>query len=136
MIKRENTNSTLQPLYPMSVVNDSFNKHSQARAIDKSCAPKPENARHVHLTQKMYLPYERTKRFDIFITYIFFYEAFFLTNKVCIQFVTISLNLSNPLSARCLSIYICSSHFPNSDPTVLKSLAKSNGPEWWPGRGS
>jgi hypothetical protein len=62
LIKRESTNSTLQPLYPMSVVNDSFNKHSQARAIDKSCAPKPENAQHIQPTQKMYLPYERTRR--------------------------------------------------------------------------
>lgn len=47
----------------MSVVNDSFNKHSQARSIDQASAPKPENNRYVHLTQKMYLPYERTRRY-------------------------------------------------------------------------
>jgi len=62
LIRRENTNSTLQPLYPISIVNDSFKRHTQARAIDKRNEPKPENARHVHLTQKMYLPYERTRK--------------------------------------------------------------------------
>ena len=37
LVRRENTNSTLQPLYPMSVVNDSFNRHLQAKAIESRC---------------------------------------------------------------------------------------------------
>jgi hypothetical protein len=36
------------------VVNDSFRKHLEAKAIDHSKPPKPELAQHVHLTQKMY----------------------------------------------------------------------------------
>jgi hypothetical protein len=54
LLRRNNTNSSLQPLYPMSVVNDSFRKHLEAKAIDHSKPPKPELAQHVHLTQKMY----------------------------------------------------------------------------------
>lgn len=61
LVRRDNTNASLQPLYPMSVVNDSFKKHLEAKAIDRSKPPKPELAQHVHLTQKMYLPYERTR---------------------------------------------------------------------------
>jgi hypothetical protein len=34
LIRRDNTNSTQQPLYPVSVVNDSFRKHLEAKAID------------------------------------------------------------------------------------------------------
>ena len=54
LVRRNNTNSSEQPLYPMSVVNDSFQRHLEARAIDHGRAPKPENAQDAHYTQKMY----------------------------------------------------------------------------------
>jgi hypothetical protein len=63
LIRRENRSKTLQPMYPMSVVNDSFHRHLEAKAIEASAKPKAEDAQRVHLTQKMYLPYERTRRF-------------------------------------------------------------------------
>lgn len=54
LVRRNNTNSSEQPLYPMSVVNDSFQRHLEARAIDHGRPAKPENAQDAHYTQKMY----------------------------------------------------------------------------------
>jgi len=65
LVHRETTNSTLQPLYPMSVVNDSFNRHLIAKATADAHKPKPEHDRtgpDRHPTQVMYLPYARTRR--------------------------------------------------------------------------
>jgi hypothetical protein len=34
LVRRQNVNSTKQPMYPMSVVNNSFTKHLEAKAIE------------------------------------------------------------------------------------------------------
>ena len=62
LVRRENTSKTQQPLYPVSVVNDSFHRHLEAKAIDSSSRPKSRDAQREHPTQRMYLPYERTRR--------------------------------------------------------------------------
>lgn len=63
LVVREVTNSTPQALYPMSVVTDSFRRHTEAKAIDARHQPK---AAHAHVpplrhSQRMYLPYSRTR---------------------------------------------------------------------------
>ena len=63
LILRENCNNTLQPLYPMSLVNNSFEKHFIAKTVDFKGRPRPENENPpgTRRTQKSYLPYERTR---------------------------------------------------------------------------
>eukprot|EP00613_Pedinella_sp_CCMP2098_P059985 CAMPEP_0171874744 /NCGR_PEP_ID=MMETSP0992-20121227/35150_1 /TAXON_ID=483369 /ORGANISM="non described non described, Strain CCMP2098" /LENGTH=194 /DNA_ID=CAMNT_0012499595 /DNA_START=66 /DNA_END=651 /DNA_ORIENTATION=+ len=62
LVRRLNAHpNDAQPMYPMSVVNHSFTKHLEAKAIEARSLPKHENAKMTHPTQRMYLPYERTR---------------------------------------------------------------------------
>eukprot|EP00614_Pseudopedinella_elastica_P030800 CAMPEP_0172623098 /NCGR_PEP_ID=MMETSP1068-20121228/125776_1 /TAXON_ID=35684 /ORGANISM="Pseudopedinella elastica, Strain CCMP716" /LENGTH=314 /DNA_ID=CAMNT_0013431521 /DNA_START=7 /DNA_END=951 /DNA_ORIENTATION=+ len=64
LVRRETSNSTIQPLYPMSVINDSFNRHLVAKAISDQAKPVralDRSGADRHPTQVMYLPYSRTR---------------------------------------------------------------------------
>lgn len=63
LIRRENQNDTLQPMYPNSIINDAFNRHTIAKTIDFKGRPRPENDQPAgtRRTQKTFLPYERTR---------------------------------------------------------------------------
>ena len=63
LVRRENQNSTVQPLYPTSIINNAFEKHNIAKTIDFKGRPRPEhnNPFGTRRTQKCFLPYVRTR---------------------------------------------------------------------------